>query len=149
MEGFDSDERPPSRTPLIKRSLTARIGPIRTWFHSVPGGPALFRLLVGLTGLVVVAVGLALVPLPGPGWVIVLGGVAIWAIEFMWARHLLRYTTEQLYRWNVWQRGQHWLVRVFLLLAVLAITATVVWLSIKQTFGFDVIDYVLGVGWAG
>ncbi|NJC66246.1 TIGR02611 family protein [Planosporangium flavigriseum] len=115
----------------------------------MPGGPALFRLLVGLTGLVVVAVGLALVPLPGPGWVIVLGGVAIWAIEFMWARHLLRYTTEQLYRWNVWQRGQHWLVRVFLLLAVLAITATVVWLSIKQTFGFDVIDYVLGVGWAG
>jgi uncharacterized protein (TIGR02611 family) len=114
----------------------------------MPGGPALFRTLVGLLGLVVVALGLVLVPLPGPGWLIVLGGVAIWAIEFMWARNLLRFTTEQLYRWNTWQRGQHWLVRLPLLLGLLAITTAALWLSIKQSFGVDLIERIFGAGTA-
>jgi uncharacterized protein (TIGR02611 family) len=126
--------------------LTGRVGPIRLWFHSQPGGPALFRALVGLLGLVVVALGLILVPLPGPGWLIVLAGIAIWAIEFVWARQLLRFTTEHLYRWNAWQRGQHWLVRVPMLLALLAIAAATLWLSIKQGFGFDPIERFFGAG---
>jgi uncharacterized protein (TIGR02611 family) len=144
MEGPDSDEWPPVGTPPTKRPLTARVGLIRTWFHSLPGGPALFRTLVALLGLVVVALGLVLVPLPGPGWLIVVGGIAIWAVEFVWARHLLRFTTEQLYRWNAWQRGQHWLVRVPMLLALLTIAAATLWLSIKQGFGFDPIERIFG-----
>jgi uncharacterized protein (TIGR02611 family) len=146
MEGSDSDERPSPDTPHTKSFLTRRVGPIRIWFYSQPGGQALFRTLVGLSGLVVVALGLVLIPLPGPGWLIVLSGIAIWAIEFVWARHLLRFTTEQLYRWNAWQRGQHWLVRVPMLLALLAVAAAALWISIKQSFGFDPIERIFGAG---
>lgn len=148
MEGSDSDERLPSGTPPIKGPLTARIGRIRCWFHARRGGPATFRTLIGLSGLVVVALGLVLVPLPGPGWLIVLTGLAIWAIEFVWARQLLSFTTQQLYRWNAWQRGRHWLVRIPLLLAVLTITAAVLWLSIKQGLGVDLMDRIFG-RWSG
>jgi uncharacterized protein (TIGR02611 family) len=146
MEGSNSDERPPLRTPPTKRLLTARVGPIRAWFHSKRGGQALFRTLVGLLGLVVVALGLALVPLPGPGWLIVLGGLAIWAIEFVWARHLLAFATEHLYRWNTWQRGQHWMIRIPVLLALVAVGAGALWLSIKQGLGFDPIERIFDPG---
>ncbi|NJC72692.1 TIGR02611 family protein [Planosporangium thailandense] len=132
MEGSDSDERPGSRTPPIKGPLAARIAPIRSWFHSRPGGPALFRALIAVTGVVLVAVGLLLVPLPGPGWLIVLAGITVWAIEFAWARHLLRFTTGQLRRWNDWQRDQHWLVRVAVLLSLAALTLAALWLSVKH-----------------
>jgi uncharacterized protein (TIGR02611 family) len=49
----------------------------------------LWRVGVAISGLLVVALGLVLVPLPGPGWAIVAVGVLIWATEFKWARGLL------------------------------------------------------------
>jgi uncharacterized protein (TIGR02611 family) len=147
MEGSDSDERLSSGTPPAKGRRTAWVGLIRTWCNSLPGGETVFRSLVGLTGLVIVILGLILVPLPGPGWLIVLTGIAIWAIEFMWARRLLRFTTAQLYRWNSWQRGLHWLIRVPLLAAfvaaLLVITAAGLWLSIKQGLGFGPVKRIL------
>jgi uncharacterized protein (TIGR02611 family) len=100
--------------------------------------------MVGLVGLVVVALGVVLIPLPGPGWLIVLTGIAIWAIEFVWARHLLQYTHEQAQRWSVWQRGQHWLVRILLLSALIAIAATTLWLSLRHGLGIDPIERLFG-----
>lgn len=144
MEGTDSDERLGSGTPPTKRSLAARIAPIRSWFHSLPGGATLFRLLVALSGLVLVALGLMLVPLPGPGWLIVLAGIAVWAVEFMWARHLLRFTTDRLRRWTDWQRDQHWLVRVALVLALAAVAVAALWLSIRHGLRFTPIKGALG-----
>ena len=38
-----------------------------------------YRVAVLLVGLVMVLGGLALVPLPGPGWLIVILGIAVWA----------------------------------------------------------------------
>jgi uncharacterized protein (TIGR02611 family) len=144
MEGSDSDERLPPRTPHTKHSLTAKIDPIRAWFHSRPGGPALFRTLVALLGLLLVGLGLVLVPLPGPGWLIVLAGIAIWGIEFVWARHLLLFTRERLHQWNAWQRGAHWAVRALLLLGLLAIGAASAWLWIRHGLGLDPIKAMLG-----
>ena len=46
-------------------------------------------MVVGSSALLIVVGGLALVPLPGPGWVIVFIGLAIWASEFEWAQRLL------------------------------------------------------------
>jgi uncharacterized protein (TIGR02611 family) len=43
------------------------------------------RFLVGAAGFLVVAVGIVLMPLPGPGVLIVLGGVLILATQFEWA----------------------------------------------------------------
>lgn len=49
------------------------------------------RIAVTIAGFVVVLVGIVLIPLPGPGWLIVFGGLAILATEYVWARRLLNY----------------------------------------------------------
>jgi uncharacterized protein (TIGR02611 family) len=47
-------------------------------------------------GLAVGAVGIVLLPLPGPGWVVIFGGMAIWATEFVWAQLVLRWTKRKV-----------------------------------------------------
>jgi uncharacterized protein (TIGR02611 family) len=142
--GPSTEEESSSVTSQRRRTLRSMVEPIRARFHATPGGRLAFRILVALLGLVCVVVGLALVPLPGPGWLIVLGGVAIWAIEFVWARHLLRFARDRLHWWNTWLGRQHWLVRVPLLLALIAIVATALWLSVKHGLGFDPVERIFG-----
>src|SRR5689334_2287138 len=47
-----------------------------------PTGRYALRIIIGLLGGLVVLAGLVLIPLPGPGWLIVFAGLGIWAIEF-------------------------------------------------------------------
>ncbi|MFK0111370.1 TIGR02611 family protein [Streptomyces sp. NPDC091217] len=47
-------------------------------------------------GLAVVVTGIILLPLPGPGWVVIFGGMAIWATEFVWAQLVLRWTKRKV-----------------------------------------------------
>jgi uncharacterized protein (TIGR02611 family) len=134
----DGDHSPSFMTPrAIGHTVHSRFDRMRDRFHATPGGRMLFRVLVGLLGLIFVAVGLLLVPLPGPGWLIVLAGVAVWSVEFAWAHRLLHWARELLHRWNMWMRRQSWLVRAPILLAVFAVVAVVAWLSFKQLFHFD------------
>ncbi|MEU9449463.1 TIGR02611 family protein [Streptomyces sp. NPDC048277] len=51
---------------------------------------------VFVVGLAVVVVGIVLLPLPGPGWVVIFGGMAIWATEFVWAQLVLRWTKRKV-----------------------------------------------------
>ncbi|GGJ00624.1 TIGR02611 family protein [Streptomyces brasiliensis] len=51
---------------------------------------------VFVVGLVVVAVGIVMLPLPGPGWIVIFGGLAIWATEFVWAQLVLRWTKRKV-----------------------------------------------------
>jgi uncharacterized protein (TIGR02611 family) len=132
--------------PTRSNSDRSIVDAIRAKFHALPAGSTLFRVLIGVLGLVFVAVGLLLVPLPGPGWLIVIAGVAIWSVEFAWARRLLRYAREQLHRWNEWMRRQSWLVRAPLLLALFAFVLAVAWLSAKHLFGFDAVERIFGGG---
>lgn len=56
----------------------------------------LYRGVVAVIGVVVILVGLALVPLPGPGWLIVALGVGILALEFDRAERLLERILDRL-----------------------------------------------------
>ncbi|MFH8571065.1 TIGR02611 family protein [Streptomyces sp. NPDC017993] len=47
---------------------------------------------VFVVGLAVVVAGVIMLPLPGPGWLVIFGGMAIWATEFVWAQLVLRWT---------------------------------------------------------
>jgi tellurite resistance protein TerC len=47
------------------------------------------RLIVLVVGITVVAIGAAMIVLPGPAVVVIPVGLAILATEFVWARHLL------------------------------------------------------------
>ena len=84
------------------------------WRRRVRSNPAshrVYRILVGLVGLLIVVGGLALVPLPGPGWVIVFVGLAVWASEFEWAHRLLQFARHRLHVWSQWLKPRPWWVK--------------------------------------
>ncbi len=49
-----------------------------------------YRMIVLVVGLTIVAAGLAMFVLPGPGILVLLAGLALLATEFVWARLLLQ-----------------------------------------------------------
>lgn len=55
---------------------------------------ALRRVVVAIVGATVVLVGLALLVLPGPAFIVLPLGLGILAIEFEWARRALRRARE-------------------------------------------------------
>ena len=44
-----------------------------------------YRVAVAILGFAIIVTGLALIPLPGPGWLIVFAGLAVLSTEFAWA----------------------------------------------------------------
>ena len=93
----------------------------------VPGGGTIWRVLIGAVGAIVVVIGLALIPLPGPGWALVFVGVAVWATEFRWAYRLLRFGRRVLHDWTEWVKRQSLVVRMLLGLVGLLVLAGVVY----------------------
>jgi len=58
--------------------------------RATPKPPARFvrKFAVGLTGTVVILIGIPMIPLFGPGWLVVFAGLAILSTEFPWAGRL-------------------------------------------------------------
>ena len=88
----------------------------------------IYRIVVGVVGLVIVVIGLIMVPLPGPGWLVVFMGLALWASEFVWAQRLLRRARRTLEGWNTWLMAQPWWVKGLTLLVTVAAVAAIFWL---------------------
>jgi uncharacterized protein (TIGR02611 family) len=55
-----------------------------------------WRAGVFLVGLVVVVIGVIMLPLPGPGWLVIFAGMAVWGTEFVWAQLVLRWTRRKV-----------------------------------------------------
>jgi uncharacterized protein (TIGR02611 family) len=102
-------------------------------------GRITLKVIIALIGGIVVTVGIILIPFPGPGWLIVVAGLAIWAVEFVWARRLLHFTRTHLERWWHWLGRQHWSVRALAGLAGLVFVTAVVWGSLVSV-GIDPLD---------
>ena len=84
------------------------------------------RAAVALAGFVVVLVGLAMIPLPGPGLLVTAGGLAILALEFVWAERVLERTVDQMNKAADSVRRTNRTQRVILgLLGVLVVAAAV------------------------
>jgi uncharacterized protein (TIGR02611 family) len=95
------------------RERTARTG----WRRRIAARPAIdhpYRIAVGLIGSLIVAAGIVAIPLPGPGWLIVLGGLFVLATEFSWAERLLEFTRRHVTRWTDWVAAQSLWLRVVL-----------------------------------
>ena len=100
------------------------------WRRRLRTNPAthrLYRSVVAVVGAVIVVVGLIAVPAPGPGWLIVFLGIAVWASEFEWAQRLLGWGRARLQAWNVWLRSKPWWVGGLVGLATAATVAGVSW----------------------
>lgn len=70
--------------------------------HKLPAGEAIWRVAIAIIGLIVVTVGVILLPLPGPGWLIIFLGIGVWATEFAWAHRLLSWARAFVRRWTSW-----------------------------------------------
>lgn len=88
-----------------------------------------YRVAVFLLGLVVVVLGLLLIPFPGPGWLIVIAGLAIWATEFEKAQRVLEFVRRYLRMWEDWVRRQTLIVKGLVGVVGIAFIATVLWLT--------------------
>lgn len=55
---------------------------------------AVRRVVVAVVGITIILVGVLLLVLPGPAFVVIPIGLAVLAIEFEWARRLLRRARE-------------------------------------------------------
>ncbi|MGY0236020.1 TIGR02611 family protein [Longispora urticae] len=112
----------------------------RHWLDRIrekPGGRLAVKITVTVLGVAVIILGAFLIPLPGPGWLIVLAGLAILALEFHWARRLLAFARHQLDRWTGWIKRQSLLVRAVIGVLGLVFVAAVVWASVKYSLGVD------------
>lgn len=82
----------------------------RAWVERHPRIRWAYRFAVAALGTVVVIAGLILVPLPGPGWLIVFLGIAILGTEFPAAHRvgqwLKRMLAAALARWKSWRAAR-------------------------------------------
>ncbi|MFL6080138.1 MAG: PGPGW domain-containing protein [Ornithinibacter sp.] len=105
----------------------------RRRIRTSPRWRPLYQGAVFLVGLVMVLGGLALVPLPGPGWVIVILGIAVWASEFEPASRLLEFVKGKVRAWEQWVRAKPWWVKGLVGLLTLAFVGLALWLTMRLT----------------
>ena len=56
--------------------------------------PALRKIIIAVIGGTVLLIGIALIVLPGPAFIVIPVGLAILATEFAWARYALKRTRD-------------------------------------------------------
>jgi uncharacterized protein (TIGR02611 family) len=100
-----------------------------------------YRVFIGVVGTAIVLGGLLLLPLPGPGWLIVFLGLGLMATEFHWAHRLLRFTRDTLTAWTQWLKRQSAVVRASIGVGTLAlvgalIAAYLVWQGVPDWVPF-------------
>ena len=83
----------------------------RRRIRSTPTAARVYRVGVFVLGLVVVVVGILLIPFPGPGWLIVIGGLAIWSTEFERAQRVLEFVKRHGRAWEAWIKRQNPVLR--------------------------------------
>lgn len=118
----------------------ARVRTTLDLIRSNPTGRIALKGIVAVLGAIVVAVGIALIPLPGPGWLVVIGGLAIWAVEFHWARRLLTFTRRNVHAWTRWVGRRSLSVRIMLGVVGLVFVCVMVWQSLKYSLGVDLVE---------
>ncbi|MFF5294330.1 TIGR02611 family protein [Paractinoplanes globisporus] len=107
-----------------------------------PTGRLALKIGIGVLGALVIALGIVLIPFPGPGWAIVILGLAIWAVEFAWAKNLLEFTKRNVKAWTSWIGRQSLPVRAVLGILGMIFVAAIVWASVRVSFGIDLIEKI-------
>jgi uncharacterized protein (TIGR02611 family) len=87
-------------------ALRRMLRSVRAWIDTRPRLRSFYRFSVGGLGGTIAAVGLLLVPLPGPGWLIVFLGLAVLGTEFAWAKKAAGSLKRLLARFWAWWKGR-------------------------------------------
>ncbi|MBG6213657.1 MAG: TIGR02611 family protein [Cryobacterium sp.] len=77
---------------------------VRVWVDGHPYLLFVYRLGLGLLGTAIVVIGVVLIPLPGPGWLVVFLGLAMLGTEFSAARRAGAFLKRIVTRaWEWWR----------------------------------------------
>jgi uncharacterized protein (TIGR02611 family) len=106
-------------------------------------GRLALKIGVGIVGGLVVAIGIILIPFPGPGWAIVILGLAILAVEFHWARGVLAFTKRHVQSWTHWIGRQSLPLRALIGVVGMTFISAVVWASVKVSLHVDLVQVSL------
>lgn len=86
----------------VRRALAR----MRARMHAHPALRRLYLVLVAILGGAIVVGGVILIPLPGPGWLIVFLGLAVLGTEFAWAHRVSAFAKRQLLRFWAWWKAR-------------------------------------------
>ncbi|MET9349857.1 TIGR02611 family protein [Streptomyces termitum] len=89
----ESDERAPGSEADEKAELGSRAP---EFIKSRRGLHLSWQVGVFIVGLAVIGAGILMLVFPGPGWLVIFAGMAIWATEFVWAQIVLRWTKRKV-----------------------------------------------------
>ena len=92
-------ERPDHPVRRMLRRARARVSRYPRLEHA-------YRIGVGVLGGTLSVLGLLLVPLPGPGWLVVFLGLAVLGTEFRWAKRIAVWLKRQLDRFWAWWKAR-------------------------------------------
>ncbi|MGZ8804105.1 MAG: TIGR02611 family protein [Microbacterium sp.] len=92
-------ERPDHPVRLLLRRA-------RAWVSRHPRLEFAYRVAVCVFGGLLTVIGLVLVPLPGPGWLVVFLGLAVLGSEFRWAGRIAGWLKRQLDRFWAWWKAR-------------------------------------------
>ncbi|MGH3655881.1 MAG: TIGR02611 family protein [Micromonosporaceae bacterium] len=108
--------------------------------RATSAGRITLKVVVAVFGVATVLLGLVMIPLPGPGWLVVFAGLAILSVEYVWAKHLLHFSREKIRGWTHWIGRQSWLVRGVIGTVGLLVVAVLVWVAVRNGFGIDLVE---------
>jgi uncharacterized protein (TIGR02611 family) len=124
----DLSGKRPRRAGAERPGIRRRWARWRDRLHDRPAADITYRIVVGVVGLAVLAVGIVAIPYPGPGWAIVFVGLAILATEFDWARRLLSVTRKRYDLVMDWFKRQGLSVQVLGAVFTAAVVVATLWL---------------------
>ena len=123
---YDADESRSLRERIAETRWRRRLAARRSVNHP-------YRIAVGVVGGLIVALGIVAIPLPGPGWLIVIAGLFVLATEFLWAERLLEFTKARVKQWTDWVTDQPVWVRVLIGVATAAFVYGVLVVTLHMT----------------
>lgn len=112
----------------------------RDGFRHRPTVDLTYRIVVGVVGAAVLAVGIVAIPYPGPGWAIVFLGLGILATEFEFAQRALKWVRHRYDLVMGWFGRQGLWVKVLGAVFTCAVVLVTLWL-------FGAVSLV--AGWVG
>lgn len=128
------------RTGTAERGVVDRLRERRERMRARPTVNLAYRIAVGAVGTAVLIVGIILIPYPGPGWLIVIAGLAILASEFERAQRALQFVKRYYDGWSSWlSRQPRWVQAVLLALTTIVVLTTLWMLG----------TFALVAGWVG
>ncbi len=102
-----------------------------------------YRIVVAVVGVAVLAVGVLAIPYPGPGWAIVFAGLGILATEFAWARAVLAWLRDRYRQLMAWYSARGPVTQAAAAVGTAALVVATLW--ILGTFGL--VGSWIGVEW--